>query len=718
MGLDGGKAGRGLATRSSRGKNSLFEPRSGPSGEENSVADSRFRDLGTIVPVGRLAELDAPPLNALPPASRRIEPETVSPSEPVFTSDFPGGTDALGLDAPLGLLAELAAHRRTETPLTIGLFGPSGSGKSFALTKLIQTIEDLSRAATLDAPYLGEIVTLRVDASDIAGNPATALAGALHASLARTYPAFVAEAARAARDPQAAASEALERLDVARRKLDAEKRALDETSGRRARLAEAILHETAGSQVDAYTRANRPRIKSLLSRLGIAGDPLIAFKDMAGSVAGTDGAARRTGFALRAFFAFKGQTKLIAAAILLFLAGIGLGIAFDQQAVWLAWLRAKDSSVPIANWFEAHMDLLVWTREIIFLGAALALGINIWRGSRLLRLVFRGAGLLQADLSVRQREIDDLFAFQARRVEALAAELNILSRRAGEAERRAGDIHAGGFTLAEPAPFAIDAATEHARTFAAASGAMIAGSGQAGTNKRGGAPRRIVFAIDHLDGVPASRGREILVHARSLFKQGFVVVIAADPARFAAAAGEATQGLDTWIQVPFQLGEFVSRADYAALAGQILGGRETPEQQSRDASTSVLDEPVSAAEARLLAGLAPLAGSSARALKRFVNLYRLARTLDQVHKGALAFMLALDAGGTQAEIAAVNDALSRPGLEADLDLHHCGARIVEALAAAQSPQGKVSVDAARRAATAARLFSFNDGLNQSKIIVN
>jgi len=65
----------------------------------------------------------------------------------------------------------------------------------------------------------------------------------------------------------------------------------------------------------------------------------------------------------------------------------------------------------------------------------------------------------------------------------------------------------------------------------------------------------------------------------------------------------------------------------------------------------------------LLAGLAPLAGSSARALKRFVNLYRLARVQNQPHKGALAFLLALDAGGTQSEIAAVNDALSRANPE-------------------------------------------------------
>ncbi|MGA9488420.1 MAG: hypothetical protein WBV25_15300, partial [Methylocella sp.] len=201
------------------------------------MADNRLRDLGTIVPGARLAEAGTPALSAPLPQSRGIEPETVSPSDPVFATDLPGGIDALGLDAPLGLLAELAAHRRTETPLTIGLFGPSGSGKSFALTKLLQAIEELSRAAVTPAsPYLGEIVTLHVDATDITGNPATALAGALHTRLAGTYPAVAAEAARAARDPRAAASEALERLDMSRHKLEAEKQALAETGARRARL--------------------------------------------------------------------------------------------------------------------------------------------------------------------------------------------------------------------------------------------------------------------------------------------------------------------------------------------------------------------------------------------------------------------------------------------------------------------------------------------------
>jgi hypothetical protein len=672
------------------------------------VADTGLGALGAIVPGSRLAAPNAVP--ARPPASRivEVEPEAVS-SQAIFAADRPDGPDALGLDAPLGLLAGLAAHARTETPLTIGLFGPSGSGKSFALTKLIRSIEDL-RAANPASPTIGEIVTLRVDAAHIEGHPATAFVGALYAGLAGTFPALAAEAARAARDPRAAASDALERLDVSRRKFEAEKRSLDDASARRARLTETILYQTAGSQVDAYACANKARIKGLLSKLGVPGDPLLAYKDMAGTVASTPGWARRAGFVTRAFFAFKGQTKLIATAILLLVLGAALGFAIDEHTAWLDWLRANESSVSIANWLEAHLDLLASLREIIFLGAAIALGVNVWRALRLLQLVFRGAALLQADLAVARRETDGLFAHQARRVEALAADVNTLSRRAAESERRAVDALPVDSALGEPSPFAVDTATQQAHAFAAAVGAMIASSRETRPGKTaGGAPGRIVVAIDHLDAVPASRAREILVYARSLFNQEFVMLIAADPARLAGAAGEAAPSLDKWIQVPFQIGEIASRANYATLVHAILGGRGALEPRVRNAETSALpalDQPVSAAETQLLAELAPLAGGSARAVKRFVNLYRLIRAAGPNHQGALAFMLALDAGGTPSEIAAVKDALSNSAPEAELDLHQCGARLVEALAAVRA-QGKVSVAATRRAAVTARMFSFN-----------
>ncbi|MGS0740165.1 hypothetical protein ACVBEG_27500 [Pseudomonas sp. GG8] len=49
------------------------------------------------------------------------------------------------------------------------------------------------------------------------------------------------------------------------------------------------------------------------------------------------------------------------------------------------------------------------------------------------------------------------------------------------------------------------------------------------------------------------------------------MLIAADLARLAGAAGEPS--LDEWIQVPVQIGEIASRANYATLVRSILGGQ-------------------------------------------------------------------------------------------------------------------------------------------------
>jgi hypothetical protein len=673
------------------------------------LADIGLHDLGAIVPGKRLSEQDDA-VPALPATSRTAQQDSGLRSQTIFAADIPDGNDALGISAPLAILAELALHARTETPLTIGLFGPAGSGKSFALTKLIRSIELLSTraAATPETPFIGEIATLRVDAAQLDGSPAVALACALHASLARTFPALAAEAARAARDPRLEASETLERLDCARRKLEAERQALDETKALCAHLADTILHQTAGTQIDTYSAANAPLIKRLFAKLKIADDPLPAFKDMAGALANAHGFGQRAGFVLQAFLGPKGQKKLIANAALMLVCGVALGFAIDGQAVWLGWLRANESSVSFASWLEGHMDLLANVRTIVFLGAAAALGANLSRALRLLKHVFRAAALLEADVSTRQSELDSLFAYQARRVEALAAEVEALSRLAAEAERRAGDAQPAGSPLSQSSPFPTDTAAQQAQAFAAAAGTMMTAPRPAGAGTLSSKmPRRIVLAIDHLDAVPASRGREILGFARSLFKQGYCLLIATDPARLGGAEGETARWLEKWVDVPFQIGEIASRTNSSAFVRDLLNGQGASELPVRDARASALDRPISLAETQNLTALAPLAGSSARALKRFVNLYRLARAQNHDHLGPLAFMLALHAGGTQREIAALNDALTNDDPEADLTLDQCSERLSNAFACVRSEQGRVSIAAARRAAATARLFSSN-----------
>ena len=64
-------------------------------------------------------------------------------AEPAFAAS----ADALGFDPAVRGLAELAAHRSAGSPLALGLLGPAGSGKSFALARLTVYGFELSRSS-------------------------------------------------------------------------------------------------------------------------------------------------------------------------------------------------------------------------------------------------------------------------------------------------------------------------------------------------------------------------------------------------------------------------------------------------------------------------------------------------------------------------------------------------------------------------------------------
>lgn len=184
------------------------------------------------------------------PVAPSLPPLTTNPATKrgkIFTADLPRGADALGLAPTLRPLAELAVHRDTEAPLTIGLLGAPGSGKSFALSTLLAQIEALSAAAVgtegRSGPFLSRIVAVRIDAAGIDGEPNVALAGAIYDKLVVAFPEFVHEVAHSVRDPHIVAREAAERLDDGRRRLDAERQSLDEIESRRVRLPETVLFE-------------------------------------------------------------------------------------------------------------------------------------------------------------------------------------------------------------------------------------------------------------------------------------------------------------------------------------------------------------------------------------------------------------------------------------------------------------------------------------------
>jgi len=647
------------------------------------------------------------------PAVAKVEIGPVSAKTgKIFAADIAQGRDALGLESALWPLAELAAHRDSEAPFTIGLLGAAGSGKSFALGKLLAAINALSEAAVVNGgrgPFLSRIFSLRVDASSIDGAPEVALAAALYDKLGAVFPEFVREATHAVRDPRIVAREAAERLDDGRRRLDAERQNLDEIESRRARLGETVLFESAGSQVDAYARANRAKIESRLQSFGLAGDTITNYKSMVRDIAESGGPTGRIGAALRAFWAFKGQTQLLVVAALLILAGLGLDAAFADRESWLGTLRNASSGLAsVANWAEAHIGWLTLAAKTAFAGAALALIANVLRGVSFLNPLFRGVSLLQSDVANRRQALDALYAHQTRRVDGMEADVELASRHAVEADRRAGPSTTAQHQ-ADPSPFGDSTLKAQAERFFSALSASMEGvrHASAGAPRTGlaSAPSRLIVALDNVDELPQPNGRALLDAAHRAFsKNGFVTLIAADTSRLDGGDGIA---LEKCIQVPFRVGEAAGRtADYAAFVEHVIGRASLA---SNGVATKLspqqhLDWSISADESALLAGVAPLVGNSPRAIKRLVNLYRIARSQTPAQKGALALILALDLGGTDDDIAAVRRALAREDVDTDLRLEG-SSRLAAALTAAQKADGWIGVRAARNAAVVARTFS-------------
>jgi hypothetical protein len=625
----------------------------------------------------------------------------------IFASDAGRGADAFGLGAVLRPLAELATHRDAETPLTIGLLGGAGSGKTFALAVLLGDIDALS--ASHDAAMLPRISTVRIDAASLEGEPSVALAAVVYDKLGADYPEFVREAAHAVRDPHVVAREAAERLDDARRRLDSERQSLDEIENRRGRLTETVLFESAGSQVDAFARTNRGKIESRLASFGITGDPIANYKSMVRDISDASGPTGRVGATLRAFWAFAGQGRLLVIALLLFLAGIGLDAAVDQHDAWLASLAGAGKGFgPLSAWLGAHIGWLGFAAKLAYLGAAGALAVNILRGILFLGPLFRGVSLLKTDVANRRQALDQLYAHQTRRVDGLEADVDLAARAAAEAERRAGNA-ARGAVRSEPSPFKESGAKSQAEHFFASLATYLAGAQKAAAGTPSGAlsvPDRILVALDNVDALALPQARAVLEAAHRAFAHtGFVTLIAADPARL---ADEAVQ-LEKWIQVPFRL-DAVGSGDYAGFVERVIGRAGTVEEGAASATIAPAhDWSITAEESALLAQLAPLAGGTPRAVKRFVNLYRIARAQAGQHKGALALFLALYSGGTADEIGTLRRALSEQDDNAPLDLSSGGVRLAQALDAAQAADGPVSIGSARRSAAIARTFSTGSG---------
>lgn len=639
----------------------------------------------------QLAAAAAPFAAPLPSAQSMPAPRMI------FAADAVVAADLLDHAALMRPIAELLAHSGTQTPLTIGLLGASGSGRSNALAHLLDGVEAIAAAAALTpgGPFVTSVLAVQIDAAMLKGEAGGAIADQVFAALsqpgAQDFSQLAEMAADMAGDPHDMAQEAAEKLDAARRNLDIEQRGLADLTARRAKLAETVLHDQAGSAIDAYFRSRRVPIASRLRRFGFDGaDVAATYKDLVGDLAESGGARPGMPVFLRAVWAYAGQTRLIVWALVFLAAAFGLGALQGSKAAWLDMLHnAGPNFAPVAAWLAQHESWLGLARQGFLIASGLAVALNIWRALRFTQPLVKGVALLRKDVASRAGDMDALMAHQARRVEALGAEISRHQRSASVAEQRTQASGAAGRgpmrSLMAGAP-----ANAKADGFLAALASLLDPSAPATKTRPAPAPQRIVVAIDNLDVVSAARALEIMeASSRVLAGSCFATVLALDPKILAAGRPDETARLEKYVHVPVQIGRNgVSAGQGAAIVLGLLGhAAPVKSPPAIDASFSMLDRPITVAEAKLLGELAPLAGRTARALKRFVNAFRLARASHPESGAAIAFMLALDIGGTPAEITALRNGLGTMDGNATFNVPEGGARIHAALQAVRMNSG-------------------------------
>ena len=188
-----------------------------------------------------------------------------------YRSDSASGEDRLGVQFEARTLAAVMSSTAVDPPLSIGLFGPWGSGKSFFM-RLLQ--EEVQRLAASGSPgYCRTVVQIRFNAWHyIDGNLWASLAGEVFEQLGREVEARE----RAARGEEPGVQRA--RLLLAARQ---SRSAVEEAEARRAELSEEL--DRARTEVEALrgehwrerTAASAPRVaREAIERLSTesAGD--------------------------------------------------------------------------------------------------------------------------------------------------------------------------------------------------------------------------------------------------------------------------------------------------------------------------------------------------------------------------------------------------------------------------------------------------------------
>jgi hypothetical protein len=642
------------------------------------------------------AQSTAPPVSITPPP-----PSTSSRADPIFLGDSADGADLLNAGQIVQPLAHLCVTSRVQTPFLAAILGPSGAGKTFALRRLTQMIEQLSALATRSGPALQRVVLARVDAS--AGVEATvAIASAAYAALDRAqgsadYSGLLDDLRHAGGDPHRAARAASDRHDDLVRKLEAERAQRDEVEAKRARIADALAFDTPGSRLDAFARAHRGTIEAQLRRFGLAGaDADSSYRNLARDVS-TLGAGGQVSVFIRSIWAYGSQARLLLWGIVAFALAFILRFLHGQTATD-AIERGNDSLKPAGDWVAAHGDWFDRAAQILFILGALAIALNLWRALGFSNLLLRGGRLLTSEVRDRRNDLDSRAARLNQRVAALTAESDAAAKRAEAASQRAGGMAA----MRTPGPEFLEsshAPSGAAREFLTALGARVGQPSAAGP-----ALDRIIVVVDNLDALPPAVAIGWIDAAQGVMGPGCIGLLAFDPARLSGALGgarEAHRRLGKWLQVTVNL-PARKDADGEVVVARLLSAGAQPAPAPDAAIATALMEPLSSAETTLLAALAPLAAHSPRDAKRFLNAYRLARCSNSP-RPVTALMQAVAFADDDAQAAMLERLADGSG---ELTEIKGPPALVEAVKAARvANNGPISIDEARAAAETALRYA-------------
>ena len=216
-------------------------------------ASSKVRLLGEVGTSDKPASPDARQgpgaIGCAAGVDRAAGPRPRLHAEPIFLGDSADGADLLNAGQIVQPLAQLCVTPQVQTPFLAAILGPSGAGKTFALRRLAQAIEQLSASpATAAGTRFGAWSLARVDASTGVEAP-VAIASAAYAALDREpggvdYTGLLDEIGHAGGDPHRAARAASDRHDDLVTKLEAERSQRDDIEAKRARLADTLAFDT------------------------------------------------------------------------------------------------------------------------------------------------------------------------------------------------------------------------------------------------------------------------------------------------------------------------------------------------------------------------------------------------------------------------------------------------------------------------------------------